>query len=170
MKDIFTIGHSTLSEKDFHNLLQVHEITCLVDVRRYPGSRRSPHFNKEHLQNSLPIKYVHLPALGGRRTDPQISNTVWRVKSFASYESHMRSEEFLRGISTLIQLPGKVAIMCSEACHWKCHRRMISDYLLADGYNVFHICSQSKIMAHALPDFATIENNRLVYKNKIEEK
>src|ERR1043166_6779998 len=145
---IWTIGHSTLSAEDFVARLRSFDIELLADVRSFPGSRRYPHFNQENLSSTLAearICYQHLRDLGGRRRAlPDSTNIAWRNESFRGYADYMETKEFREGIERLLDLAGKqrVAIMCSEAVWWRCHRSMISDYLKVKGVEVIHIMGE----------------------------
>ena len=136
---LWTIGHSTLSLEDFIARLRSFEIEVLADVRSFPGSRRYPHFNQENLSSALAgfqINYQHLKELGGRRrVRPDSVNLAWRNESFRAYADYMETPEFHNGIERLLAIASKwrVAIMCSEAVWWRCHRSLISDYLKARG-------------------------------------
>ncbi len=161
---MFTIGHSTRTSQEFVDLLKQHQISILIDVRRFPGSRRYPHFNSGEMQSKLnehQIKYCHLEALGGRR-DPfkDSKNVGWRNKSFRGYGDHMASSEFRRGIEQLLescQDNSRVAIMCAEAVPWQCHRMLISDYLTRIfELKVYHILSDGKVERHSVTDFAQV--------------
>ena len=92
---MYTIGHSTRSLDEFIALLRENDVERLADIRRYPGSRRYPHFSREALASSLPIEYVHMPELGGRRKpDPHSRNLAWRNDQFRAYADHMATDEF----------------------------------------------------------------------------
>jgi hypothetical protein len=131
---VFTIGHSTRAFKQFAGLLRGDGIEHLVDVRRFPHSRRHPHFDvgvlPEELREGVGPGYTHLPELGGRR-QPRLDspNTGWRNPSFHGYADHMGTPEFREGLRRLLDLRERerVCLMCSEAVWWRCHRRMISD-------------------------------------------
>src|SRR5947208_349784 len=136
---IWTIGHSTLSIEDFIARLHSFQIELLADVRSFPGSKRYPQFNKESLKTSLEgvgIRYEHFRELGGRRrARPDSLNVAWRNESFRGYADYMETNEFHAGVKRLLDLaaPQRLAVMCSEAVWWRCHRSMISDYLKAKG-------------------------------------
>ena len=136
-KNIYTIGHSTRTLKELIELLQLHEIIILADVRSQPGSKRFPHFNKENLELKLPeagIEYHHIKELGGRRKlNPVSHNFVWKNKSFRAYADYMETNSFKEGIEKLISLAYSktTAFMCSEAVWWKCHR--FYDFRLSEG-------------------------------------
>ena len=172
---IWTVGHSTLSIKDFIAELRSGEIELLADVRSYPGSRRYPHFNKENLALSLAdagIGYEHLRELGGRRrARPDSLNLAWRNESFRGYADYMETEEFGAGIERLLGLATKsrVSIMCSEAVWWRCHRSMISDYLKVKGIDVIHIMSKGKSEVHPFTSAARVVNGELSYRGVLSE-
>jgi uncharacterized protein (DUF488 family) len=170
MPRIWTVGHSNRSEADFLALLAAARIEQIADVRRFPGSRRLPHFSADALRTSLAgrdIAYIHLPALGGRRGKPaeDSPNTAWRVVSFAAYADYMATEEFERGLETLERLAAEhsTAMMCSEAVPWRCHRRLIADALLVRGWEVMDILSARRVEPRALTDFARVESGVLTY-------
>ena len=151
---LWTIGHSTRSLEDFLALLRAHDITRVVDVRRFPGSRRYPHFNSDTLSRALDtsgIAYTHMPELGGRRTPrPDSPHTAWRNAAFRGYADYMDTPEFVVAADKLAELArrDRVAIMCSEAVWWRCHRSMIADYFLAHGWRVMHITSVAPPKPH----------------------
>jgi uncharacterized protein (DUF488 family) len=166
---IWTIGHSTRSLNEFIQLLKENNIEGVADVRSYPGSRKFPHFNAEALAESLPdagIEYIPFKQLGGRRkTRPDSPHTVWRNEAFRGYADYMDTEDFKKGIDDLLRLAAnkRVAIMCSEAVWWRCHRSMISDYLKANGVTVEHIMSPGKIDLHPFTSAAKIVDGKLFY-------
>jgi len=172
---IWTVGHSTKSAEEFGRLLQSQEIETLVDVRSFPGSRRYPQFNKESLSeflSELGIKYVHAPALGGRRRSrPDSRNTSWQNASFRAYADHMESEEFAEGIAELLTLAaeGNTAVMCAEALWWRCHRSLIADYLKSNGIEVLHILGENKVEPHPYTSAARIVNGELSYEGLFKE-
>lgn len=169
-KEIWTIGHSTRSLEDFLELLHFFKIEQLVDVRRFPGSRKFPHFDLENLVSSLPengIGYLHLEDLGGRRkVNKESKNTAWRLASFRGYADHMETEKFQEAASRLSNsgLKSKVAYMCSEAVWWSCHRSLISDYLKVRGWKVNHIMDVDKIIVHPYTKPAEVEDGELSYR------
>jgi uncharacterized protein (DUF488 family) len=166
---IWTIGHSTRALGDFLTLLKEHTIQALADVRRFPGSRRHPHFGAEALAQSLArdqILYVHFPELGGRRTAVKNSpNTAWRNAAFRGYADHMATAEFAAGIDRLIALAAghRTALMCAEALWWQCHRALIADYLKATGFTVLHIRGPRQAEEHPYTAPAKLINGRLSY-------
>ena len=171
---IWTIGHSTRSLEEFVAALKSLAIALLVDVRSFPGSRRYPHFNREHLRQSLTaagIDYLHLPELGGRRrARPDSENVAWRNESFRGYADYMETADFQEGIERLLKLARqqRVAIMCSEAVWWRCHRSLISDHLKAAGIEVWHIMAAGKSELHPYTSAAKIVDGRLSYRGVLE--
>jgi uncharacterized protein (DUF488 family) len=170
MLPIFTVGHSTRPIEELLALLIEHGVTTLVDVRRYPGSRRHPQFSRDALAASLTgagIEYVHEPDLGGRRaTRPDSPHIAWRVEAFRGYADHMETPEFQAALDRLIRRSEKetVAILCAEAVPWRCHRRLISDALVARGVNVLHILGPGRADPHELDSNARIlPNGHLLY-------
>lgn len=167
---IWTIGHSTHPMEEFVTWLKAHGIKALVDIRRFPGSRKYPHFNKEALTDSLPkndISYYHFENLGGRRkAKPDSVNQVWRHPSFRGYADYMESREFRETVEDLKAIASEqpTAIMCSEAVWWSCHRAMVSDYLKAEGWKVLHIMAPDKTTEHPYTKPAKIEDGKLVYR------
>lgn len=147
----FSIGHSNRGLDTFVELLRANGITRLIDVRTVPRSRANPQFNKDALPESLArhgIAYEHLPALGGLRSkdrsglSPEV-NGFWQNQSFHNYADYALTPAFRAGLERLRELGRKerCAYMCAEAVWWQCHRRIITDYLLAAGEDVFHIIS-----------------------------
>ncbi len=150
----FTIGHSNRSIEEFIDLLRGPHVECIIDVRKIPMSRTNPQFNKNALPQALAsgqIAYEHLEALGGRRSTahsvPGGINGFWKNKSFHNYADYALSAEFQAGLERL-RARGRrqrCAIMCSEAVWWRCHRRLISDYLIAGGETVVHIMGMRRL-------------------------
>jgi uncharacterized protein (DUF488 family) len=167
---IWTVGHSTRSGEEFNHILSVHKIAVLVDVRSFPGSRRYPQFNKEHLRQFLAaagVQYHHSPALGGRRRpNPNSKNMAWKNASFRAYADHLDSAEFKQGIKELLEVARKdrTAIMCAEALWWRCHRSLIADYLKLQGCEVFHIGGEKEPELHPYTSAARIVEGRLSYE------
>jgi len=172
---IWTIGHSTLAIEEFIERLRTFEIELLGDVRSFPGSRRYPQFNKESLHSSLTesgIHYQHLRELGGRRrVRPDSLNIAWRNESFRAYADYMETKEFREGIEQLLAMAAdqRVAIMCSEALWWRCHRSLISDYLKVKGVKVMHIMGIKKSESHPFTSAARVVNGELSYRGVLSE-
>jgi uncharacterized protein (DUF488 family) len=169
MTSIFTIGHSTHAPDAFVALLAGPEIELLVDVRRFPSSRRFPWFNRSELHRALSeagIDYLHMEALGGRRDPvPGSSNGGWRVGQFRGYADHMESAEFRDAVGRLIELAQgrRTAVMCAEAQWWRCHRRLLSDVLLTRDLEVLHLDGRGRSERHELTPFAVLAEGRLLY-------
>ncbi|HET7594064.1 MAG TPA: DUF488 domain-containing protein [Stellaceae bacterium] len=162
---VFTIGHSTRSADEFVALLQEAGADYVVDVRRSPFSRRYPHFNGEALAATLGavgIGYRHEPALGGRRgrrrDGAPSPHTLWREEAFANYADYAETQEFRDALGGVLRLARdhRPAVMCAEAVWWRCHRRIIADYLIAAGLPVEHILAPGKIEPARLTTDATI--------------
>src|SRR3954447_10412927 len=151
---MYTIGHSTRPLADFLELLHENEVGRLADIRRYPGSRRYPHFSSESLAHALPeagIAYVHMPELGGRRKPrPDSPNAAWRNEQFRGYADYMDTDEFRAAIERLLAFPERTAIMCAEAVPWRCHRNLVADDLLRRGVRVLHILGKGSVQEHSM--------------------
>lgn len=166
---IFTIGHSTRPLAEFVRLLQAHAVTCLVDVRTVPCSRRNPQFNRESLPDSLGacgIAYAHFAELGGlRRPGADSPNAAWRNTSFRGYADHMQTPQFAEGVQKLLAIAQEyqVAVMCAEAVPWRCHRSLLADALLACGIAVEEIVSEARRQPHKLTEWARVDGNRVTY-------
>jgi uncharacterized protein (DUF488 family) len=166
---VHTVGHSTLSLEAFLALLQAHGLTGIVDVRRFPASRRHPHFGREALADALAgagVSYRWLPALGGRRHGQSGSPHVgWRNAAFRAYADHMDTDEFRSGLTDLLALAGErpTAILCAEATPWRCHRQLIADVLVARGVDVRHVLGRGASEPHRLASFARVDGERVVY-------
>lgn len=147
MATVFTIGHGTRTTAELIEVLEGAGVDVLVDVRRFPGSRRHPHFSREALAESLPDGGIAYrwdgEALGGRRKPaPGSPNVAWRVDAFRGYADHLASDVFRSALSDLearAEAGTSQAIMCAETVWWRCHRRLIADSLVADGYEVIHL-------------------------------
>jgi uncharacterized protein (DUF488 family) len=157
---IWTIGHSTRSVDTLIRMLDEVAIDLLVDIRSLPRSQTNPQFNRDALPAPLAaagIGYRHLPSLGGlrgRRGDGGPSpNTLWRSDAFRNYADYAAANPIFRqGLEELIALARghRTAIMCAEAVWWRCHRRIVADYLLARGIKVDHILGRGQIEAASL--------------------
>jgi uncharacterized protein (DUF488 family) len=167
MHPVFTIGHSTRELDDFIALLRDNGIERLADIRRYPGSKRYPHFSRDALPQSLPahgIEYVHVPEVGGRRKPlPDSPNTAWRNEQFRAYADHMATEEFQSAVDTLLASPKRTCVMCAEAVPWRCHRNLLADELTRRGIEVIHIVGPRSVQRHVMNSHARIQGDRVVY-------
>jgi uncharacterized protein (DUF488 family) len=166
----WTIGHSNREISEFLELLRSVKVTAVADVRRFPGSRRCPHFNSDNLEAALQkagLSYRHFAELGGRRTSRLESspNTAWRVEAFRAYADYMLTRDFQQAFAALITMASSAptAVMCAEALPWRCHRRLIADQLTARGWLVLDIVGQGAVREHALPSFAKIQDLRVIY-------
>jgi uncharacterized protein (DUF488 family) len=162
---IFTIGHSTRPLEQFLGLLAASNIGCVVDVRRLPGSRAYPQYDADPLRESLQdvgIAYWHLSALAGLRRSSEVprefESAFWTNASFRRYAAYAHTEEFSEG-SHALELRAasqRCVLMCAEAVWWRCHRRIIADYLLASGHGVLHIMGPNKVVPAELTSGARI--------------
>jgi len=171
MATLYTIGHSTRALEELIATLQAHSIETLVDIRAFPMSRRLPHFNREALEKTLPeagIRYLWMKELGGRRkkslTDSP--NIALRNDSFRNYADFMLTPEFERAMAELIDIGAhsRTAYMCAERVYFKCHRMLVSDWLVAHGHEVLHIDNAKTAKPHKLMSEARIEDGRLIYR------
>ncbi len=166
---VLTVGHSTRSLEKFLSLLAAHGVQAVVDVRRFPASRRYPHFNHDALAAALAargIEYHGMPELGGRRTPrPDSSNSAWRNASFRGYADYMETPAFSAAVARAQAIAERriTAIMCAEALWWRCHRALIADYLMAQGAPVAHIIDETKVQPHRYTEPARVVDGRLSY-------
>jgi uncharacterized protein (DUF488 family) len=168
--EILTVGHSNHEEAEFVELSRGAGVELIADVRRYPGSRRQPHFERTALAAVLlqaGVGYRWLgETLGGRRKPlPDSLNGAWESDQFRGYADHMASEEFATGLRELEKLAGeqRVAVMCAEAWWVRCHRRLIADSLAARGWRVLHLGANGKLERHELTEFAVVEDGAVTY-------
>ena len=159
---VLTVGHSTRAADEFLALLQAHGVTVLVDVRRFPASRRYPHFNGPVLERALAghgMGYVHEVDLGGHR-DPRSDsmNLGWRMAAFRGYADHMDAPEFQAALQRVIDLAGAgvPAVMCAEADPSRCHRQILADALVARGVEVQHVLGAPPAVLHGLSTLAEV--------------
>jgi uncharacterized protein (DUF488 family) len=169
-RHLWTIGHSNRSSDQFLQILLAANIQLIADVRRFPGSRRHPHFGQEALRVFLAAKqigYQHFAELGGRRTRRAVDspNTGWRVEAFNAFADYMMTDEFLQGLARLEHHSEyqRTAIMCSEALPWQCHRRLIADALLVRDWEVEHLIGEKRSQLHTMTEFARCDGDRIVY-------
>ncbi len=167
---IYTVGHSGRDFDEVLAMLRNNEITCLVDVRSFPSSRKFPQWNQLAIIDALPpgIEYRWLPELGGRRHTPKgvpSVNGACQVKAFRDYADYMTSDEFKEGLNELLELAEhqRVAIMCSEAVPWRCHRRLITDALIVAGAEVADIMSATTVKPAVLHKDAHVQDGHLTY-------
>lgn len=166
---VWTIGHSTRTLDEMVALLRRNGVQAIADVRRFPGSRRLPQFGQTALQEGLAnrqIDYRWVPELGGRRRPvPNTPNSAWRNVSFRGYADHLESEEFKRGLETLLTLACAVptAMMCAELLWWRCHRSLVADVLKLHGVKVVHILDEKQLTIHPYTSPARIIDGRLRY-------
>jgi uncharacterized protein (DUF488 family) len=169
---IFTIGHSTRSIPEFVDLLRAGPADLVVDVRTVPKSRRNPQYNEDVLAAELApyqLGYRRIAGLGGLRGKsrdvPRQVNGFWENQSFHNYADYALSEEFAAALDELLALASdrRCAIMCAEAVWWRCHRRIISDYLLERGRAVLHLMGNERIEPARLTPGAKAEGRKIVY-------
>ena len=171
----FTIGHSTRPICEFVDLLNLSQVTLVVDVRTIPRSRTNPQYNFDALPQTLSqfkIGYEHIAELGGLRGKKDdiasIENAFWKNQSFHNYADYALGEAFHFGFARLRALGHKqrCAVMCAEAVWWRCHRSMIADALKARGVRVLHITNSDDVVEHPYTAPARIVNGRLTYANE----
>jgi uncharacterized protein (DUF488 family) len=166
---VHTLGHSTLTLDEFLALLEAHGLDAVADVRRFPASRRHPHFAREPLAAALAAggsAYSWLVSLGGRRDPrPESPHVAWRNAAFRGYADHMDGAEFRQGLDALLVLAAghRTALMCAEAVPWRCHRQLIADALVGRGVEVRHVTGRRDAEPHRLTPFARVEGDRIVY-------
>jgi uncharacterized protein (DUF488 family) len=171
---IYTVGHSTHSREQFLELLAAHAVKAVADVRRFPASRRHPHFNQDEMKLWLEesgIRYEHFVDLGGRRRARTDSvNLGWRNESFRGYADYLQTEAFRKALEGLEELARQTptATMCAEAVPWRCHRSLISDALVVRGWRVLDILSPAKVQEHKLPGFARVSGTTLTYPGEAD--
>jgi uncharacterized protein (DUF488 family) len=171
MQTLFTIGHSTLSLDAFLRALLENGVELLVDVRRYPGSRRHPQFGQEALFAALReagIEPVWREGLGGRRQPREGSvNTGWRNNSFRGYADYMQTDAFRAEVDWLIAQAKAGVVMCAEAVPWRCHRSLIADAAIARGLTVEDIFvapdGKNVRKLHTMTKFARVDGERIWY-------
>jgi len=173
---VATIGHSTRSLEEFLDLLRAHGVTCLIDVRVAPGSRRHPHFTRDALAAALErsgITYIHMRDLGGwRRPRSDSPHVGWRSEGFRGYADHMDGPAFGKALDDVIARAAAetVVLMCAEAVPWRCHRQLIADALIARGVAVTHILGPGQAQPHTLTPFARLQGTRVVYDRHLGTK
>jgi uncharacterized protein (DUF488 family) len=168
---LYTIGHSTRPLEDLIGALRAHQIQTLVDLRAFPMSRRLPQFNRDSLEHTLPaagIRYAWMKTLGGYRKKilEESPNIALRNQSFRNYADYMLTPEFEEATSELLALAesSRTAYMCAERPYFRCHRMLVSDWLVAHGHQVLHIDATGPVKPHALTAEARIIDGRLIYR------
>lgn len=171
MATIFTIGHSTRTLEELIEVLRAHRIETLVDIRAFPMSRRLPHFNRESMEKTLPgfgVRYVWMKELGGRRKNirDDSPNVALRNISFRNYADYMLTQDFERAIHQVIGLAehSRTAYMCAERLYFRCHRMLISDWLVAHGHEVLHIDGTGPLKPHELMSEARPTDGKVIYR------
>ena len=170
---VHTIGHSTRSIENFLALLKKHGIEVLIDVRRWPSSRRYPQFGRKALEGSLnrdAIQYIWRGDLGGfRKPSADSENTAWKVGTFRAYADFMLSSEFERVMQEMKELAEdkRIAIMCAEAVPWRCHRQLLADAFLIRDFSGRHIMDDG-CHEHHLPPFAIRKGAKIFYPASAE--
>ncbi|MHB1457318.1 MAG: DUF488 domain-containing protein [Armatimonadota bacterium] len=168
-KTIWTVGHSTRTIDGFIGLISSYGIEAVLDVRTVPRSRKNPQFNKDSLEQTLPeagIEYMHQKDLGGLRHPAKDSvNTAWRNDSFRGFADYMQTLEFEEALTWLIEFAKQkyTVIMCAEILPWRCHRSLIADALLVNGFEVVEIFEVGKSRLHKLTSFAVVKDGKVTY-------
>ena len=173
---VFTIGHSTRTIAEFVTLLRAGQVQLVVDIRRMPRSRANPHYNIDVLPAELApyqIHHMRIAELGGLREKFDISpdtNGFWTNRSFHNYADYALTDEFERGFACLLQVSAeqRTAIMCAEAVWWRCHRRIVADYLINAGRAVYHLMDTDEVHAATLTAGAVRAGDRLHYPASIK--
>jgi uncharacterized protein (DUF488 family) len=167
---LYTIGHSTRTLDELVSALTAHGIKTLVDIRTFPMSRRLPHFNRESLERELPqhgIRYIWMKSLGGyRKTIRQDSpHTALRSRSFRNYADYTLTPEFAEAIAGLLSIAEQspTAYMCAERIYFRCHRMIVSDWLVAHGHEVLHIDAEGPARLHKLTAEGRMIEGELIY-------
>jgi uncharacterized protein (DUF488 family) len=169
MTTVWTAGHSNRPVEELIEALKSADIELLVDVRRYPASRRNPQFNAETLAATLALNkvaYRHAEPLGGRRTPlPDSPNGALRDAGFRGFADYIATPEGSEALETLIDVAQeqRVAVMCAESVPWRCHRSLIADALVARGIEVVHLVG-GKQREHTLTPSARVEDGRVTYQ------
>jgi uncharacterized protein (DUF488 family) len=168
---LYTIGHSTRTLEELIAALEAHRIQTLVDIRAFPVSRRLPQFHRDSLEKSLPdagIRYEWRKALGGYRKKilPESPNIALRNQSFRNYADYMLTAEFEQAMAELLRVAEKsrTAYMCAERVYFHCHRMLVSDWLVSQGHEVWHIDGTGPVKAHGLSVDARMVEGRLIYR------
>jgi uncharacterized protein (DUF488 family) len=171
---LYTIGHSTRTLDELVSALKAHRIETLVDIRAFPMSRRLPHFNRESLDPSLgqhAIRYVWMKSLGGYRKESrkESPHTALRNASFRNYADYTLTPEFDQAMAELLQIAkaSRTAYMCAERVYFRCHRMIVSDWLVAHGHEVLHIDAEGPTRPHKLLPEARMINGQVIYRGDV---
>ncbi len=171
MAVLYTIGHSTRTIEELVAALAAHQVQTLVDIRAFPMSRRLPQFNRDSLEQTLPaagIHYLWMKALGGYRKKilEESPNIALRNQSFRNYADYTLTAEFAQAMSALLALAESrgTAYMCAERLYFRCHRMLVSDWLVANGHQVFHIDATGPVKPHTLTAEARMVDGRMIYR------
>lgn len=174
-RTLYTVGHSNRDPGPFLDLLEELGIGLVADIRRFPSSRKFPHFNRGELERRLAergIAYRWVEAMGGRRHGSDVHGQQGLSSpAFRSYAEHMNGAEFRQAADGLIEAAAasKVAVMCAEKLFWKCHRLLVSDYLVSQGHRVLHILEPGRIQEHDLSrQLCILPDGRLEYAAETE--
>ena len=170
MATLYSIGHSTRTLEELVRAFEAHDIATVADIRAFPMSRRWPQFNRESLAQRLPesgIRYLWMKALGGyrKKTLAQSPNLALRNDSFRNYADYMLTPEFEPAMAELIALgrQSPTAYMCAERVYFRCHRMLVSDWLVAQGHQVLHLDATGPGKPHQLTAEARLIDGRLLY-------
>lgn len=176
MATLVTVGHGTLTAAAFAALVRSCRLEKIIDIRRFPGSRRHPHFSARELGGWLAaagVAYRWTESLGGRRkTTPDSRNLALRNPQFRGYADHMSSPEFEDAVAEVLTTASveRVALMCSEALWWRCHRRLLSDHaVLVAGARVEHLFHDGHLAEHAITPGARRAGQHLVYDAVVDQ-
>lgn len=171
MSTLYTIGHSTRPLDDLIAALHAHQIQPLVDIRAFPMSRRLPQFNRDSLEKTLPaagVTYRWMKALGGYRKKilEESPNIALRNESFRNYADYMLTPEFEQAMADLVALSdhSRTAYMCAERLYFRCHRMLVSDWLVSRGHEVLHIDGTGPVKPHVLTAEARMVEGRMIYR------
>jgi uncharacterized protein (DUF488 family) len=168
---VFTIGHSTRTIPEFVELLRAGDVQLVVDIRRVPRSRTNPQYNLETLPDELApyqIGHMRIAELGGLRKKSEIAadvNGFWSNASFHNYADYALSEEYREGFNRLLDVSRqqRTAIMCAESLWWRCHRRIVADYLLNAGRTVYHLMGRNDVDPAKMSEGAVPAGDELHY-------
>ena len=171
MATLYTIGHSTRSLDELVSALKAHGIETLVDIRAFPMSRRLPHFNRGSLETELPkqaIRYVWLKALGGYRksTREDSPHTALRSANFRNYADYTLTAGFQQAVEELLHIAAasRTAYMCAERVYFRCHRVIVSDWLVVHGHEVVHIDAEGPTRPHKTTAEARMIEGQMIYR------